>query len=115
MKRRAILGGLGGGLVAVFAAGGAAWKFRVFAKHYPPTPYDDLLSQIDDREPAILFGRVARNSLPGAATLAAQLRRDGRTLSQRAAAEAGEAQIIEVAGWVVPQSVALYAALAAQA
>ena len=32
----------------------------------------------------------------------------------RAAAEPGEAQITEVAGWIVPQSVALYAALAAQ-
>ena len=53
--------------------------------------------------------------MPHAGALAAQLRRDGRTLSVRAAMEPGEAQISEVAGWVVPQSVALYAALAAQA
>ena len=112
MTRRRILAGL----VAVLAvAGGAAWKFRLFAKQYPPTPYDDLLDQIVDREPAIAFGQAARKSLPGAATLAAKLRRDHRSLAERATAEPGQAQIVEVAGWVVPQSVALYAALAAQA
>jgi hypothetical protein len=113
MTRRGVLAGLVAVLVA--AAGGAAWKFRPFAKHYPPTSYDDLLSQITDREPAILFGQTARKTLPAPALLAAQLRRDGRTLAVRAAMEPGEAQITEVAGWVVPKSVALYAALAAQA
>ena len=112
MTRRGILAGL----AAVLAvAGGTAWKFRLFAKHYPPTAYDDLLNQIVDREPAIVFGQAARKFLPGAAQLAAQLRRDRRTLAERAAAEPGETQIAEVAGWLVPQSVALYAALAAQA
>lgn len=113
MRRRGILAGLV--VVAAAAAGSAAWKFRLFAKRYPPTPYDDLLSQIEDRAPAIVFGQAARKSQPGAAQLAAALRRDGRTLSARAAIEPGEAQITEVAGWVVPLSVAQYAALAAQA
>lgn len=112
MTRRGILAGL---VAMLTVAGGAAWKFRLFAKHYPPTPYDDLLDQIVDREPAIVFGRTARKSLPGAAQLAAGLRGDHRGLAERAAAEPGEARIVEVAGWVVPQSVAQYAALAAQA
>jgi len=112
MKRRAILAGLAGLLLA---AGGAAWKFRLFGKHYPPTPYDDLLGQINDREPAIVFGMAARKVMPGAASIAAQLRRDGQPLSQRAQAEPAEAKVAEVAGWIVPRSVALYAALAAQA
>ena len=111
MRRRALLTGMTA--LAALAAG-TAWKFRLFAKHYPPTPYDDLLSQITDREPAIAFGDTARKSLPGAAQLAAELRRDGRTLSAKAQAEPAEAQITEVAGWIVPRSVALYAALAAQ-
>lgn len=114
MKRRAILGGLGG-LAIALAAGAAAWKFELFGKHYPPTPYDDLLSQIEDREPAIIFGSEARKRLPGAIALAAQLRKDPRSLRDRARAEPDENQITEVAGWVVPQSVAFYAALAAQA
>jgi|HubBroStandDraft_5_1064220.scaffolds.fasta_scaffold302126_2 hypothetical protein len=112
MRRRVLIAGLAAVLVA---GSGAAWKFRLFGKHYPPTPYDDLLDQIQDRRPALVLGGVARKSLPGAAVLAAQLRRDGRTLSARAAAEPGQAQLREVAGWILPESVALYAALAAQA
>jgi hypothetical protein len=111
MKRRAILVGL----AAMLAAGAAAWKFQLIGKHYPPTPYDDLLSQIEDREPAIVFGRVARTSLPGAAQLAARLRKDPRSLHDRAKAEPADSKVTEVAGWVVPQSVAFYAALAALA
>ena len=115
MKRRGVLTGLA--VVAVAAAGGAAWKFHLFGKHYPPTPYDDLLNQITDRQPAITFGHAALKTVADlpAATLAARLRRDGRSLSARALSEPGNAQVLEVEGWVVPESVALYAALAAQA
>jgi hypothetical protein len=112
MKRRGVLIGLA---VAVAGfAGGAAWQLRLFGKHYPRTPYDDLLSQITDREPAILFGRAAAISSPAADILAADLRRDGRTLAARAASEPAASHVQEVSGWLVPQSVAQYAALAAQ-
>lgn len=114
MRRRNVLIGLAAILVA---AGGAAWKFHLFGPHYPPTPYDDLLNQIADREPAAIFGRAALMGAPAesAARLAAALRKDGRTLASRAATEPGEAQVTEVEGWVVPQSVAQFSALAAQA
>jgi hypothetical protein len=115
MKRRTILSGFAIAIAA--AAGGATWKFRFFGPHYPPTPYDDLLGQITDRAPAILLGQAALKTMPAmnADQLAATLRRDGRRLSARAPVEPGEAQVTEVAGWVVPQSVALFAALAARA
>jgi hypothetical protein len=112
VRRRGIL--IGGGAVIGVAAAGAAWKWHLFGKHYPPTPYDDLLGQIADREPARLFGTAVVPSWDRTDQLAASLRQDGRTLSVRAQAEPGEAQVTEVAGWVVPQSVALYAALAAR-
>ncbi len=114
MRRRGVLIGLAAILVA---AGGAAWKFHLFGPHYPPTPYDDLLDQIADREPAAIFGRAALEGGPAQSTaqLAAGMRKDGRTLSSRAASEPGEAQLAEVAGWVVPQSVAQFSALAALA
>ena len=114
MKRRTILSGLAVAIAG--AAGGAAWKFHFLGPHYPPTPYDDLLGQITDRAPAIVLGKAALKTMPGmsAGRLAGALRRDGRKLSARAAIEPGEAQVTEIAGWVVPQSVALFAALAAQ-
>jgi hypothetical protein len=113
MKRRNVLAGLA--IAAAGLATGAAWKFLLFCKHYPRTPYDDLLGQIVDREPATLFGRAAAPSFPAAPILAADLRRDGHTLSTRAASEPAAGRVQEVDGWLVPQSVAQYAALAALA
>lgn len=110
MKRRSVLAGL-----AAAAAGlaGTAWKFRWFGKHYPPSPYDDLLGQIVDREPAAVFGRAAAKSFAQAPVLAADLRRRDLTLAERAAEDPLKDRVAEVEGWLVPQSVAQYAALAA--
>ena len=113
MKRRNLLSGLGAALLA--AAGGAAWRFHLFWHHYPPTPYDDLLGQIADREPARAFGQAALKAMPAttAASLALQLRRDRLGLNARAALDPQTGELAEVQGWLVPKSVALYAALAA--
>ena len=112
MKRRGFLGGLAA--LAIVAAGGAAWKFHLFGPHYAPTPYDDLLNQIADRRPAMAFGRAALKTMPGAnaASLAQSLRGHG-SLAGDAAHDAAQGRVSEVAGWVVPQIVARYAALAA--
>ncbi|HXR94635.1 MAG TPA: hypothetical protein VN718_02080 [Rhizomicrobium sp.] len=116
MKRRGMLAGIVAVLAAgaVVGAGGAAWKFHLFGRYYPPTPYDDLLKQIADREPAAVFGHAALAAMPGAnaASLARALR--GRaTLSELAPRDPKESRVTEVSGWVVPESVARYAALAA--
>ncbi|HUO02830.1 MAG TPA: hypothetical protein VMU31_08630 [Rhizomicrobium sp.] len=112
MRRRGVLGGMV--TAAIVAAGGAAWRFHLFGPHYAPTPYDDLLNQITDREPARIFGRAALKTMPGsdAASLAHDLRGKG-TLAAQAASEPAKARVTEVSGWVVPESVARYAALAA--
>ena len=112
MRRRGLLGGVAA--AAVLAAGGAAWRFHLFGPHYRPTPYDDLLNQITDREPARLFGRAALAAMPGAnATRLAHTLRGQGALAARAASEPAKDHVTEVAGWVVPDSVARYAALAA--
>jgi hypothetical protein len=110
MKRRALLAGIG----AAAVAGLATWKFHFFGPHYPPTPYDDLLNQITDRAPASTFGQAALKAMPGAnaASLARQLRGQG-TLAARASDDPAKGRVTEVSGWVVPESVARYAALAA--
>jgi hypothetical protein len=117
MKRRMLL--LGSGAVLATAAGGAlAWKLRLFGPHYPPTPYDDVLNRLDDREWARKFGVQAMKTLPPASAdaTAARLRSllGAGTLQQAAARDAEEGRLTEAAGWLVPESVALMAALAAR-
>jgi hypothetical protein len=113
MRRRTILAGLG---VLAVAAGGAAWKLQPFRKQYPPTPYDDVLSHLDDRDWAAKFGVTALAAMPGftPATGAVQLRallarNDLKTVALR---DADAGRLVEIGGWLVPQSIALIAALA---
>lgn len=113
MKRRAILGG---GIAALAAlAAGAAWRFpHLFG--WRPTPYDDLLSQIVDRAPAAALGEAARAARPGfddPRTLALVLRQPGFALATRAPQDAAAGRVVEVSGWILPETVAAYAALAA--
>lgn len=112
MKRRGLLAGIAG--ATLVAAGGAAWRLNLFGPHYPPTPYDDLLHQIPDREPARIFGQAALDAMPGAtaASLARTLRGQG-ALAVSAVSDPQKDHVTEVSGWVVPESVARYAALAA--
>ena len=116
MKRRMLL--LGSGAVLATAAGGAAaWKLRLFGPHYPPTPYDDVLNRLDAREWARQFGAQAIKTMPEASAdaTAARLRTllGGGTLQQAAARDAEEGRVTEAAGWLVPESAALMALLAA--
>jgi hypothetical protein len=112
MKRRTMIAGVAAAGVAV-AAG--LYRFTgLFAKHYAPTPYDDLLGQLVDRDQAARLGaKVAGGA--SAAVLAARLRgalTGGLVTTAAADAQAGRLQ--EVDGWLLPNSVALLSALAAR-
>lgn len=110
---------IGGGAAALAAAGVAAtWK-TLFRKHYPPTPYDDVLAQLVDRDAAARLGPAALSALPGftAAKGAARIRAllGSHGLAAAAGADAAAGRIVEAQGWLLPESVALLAALAAKA
>jgi hypothetical protein len=114
MRRRTVIAGV----VAAAGAGLAAGLYRftdLFVKHYPPTPYDDLLVQLVDRQQASRLG-AKLTAAPDAGALAAQLRAglkpDGLTAAASADAAAG--RIMEVDGWVLPRTVALLSALASK-
>ena len=113
MKRRNFIAGVAAASAAV-AAG--LYRFTgLFVKHYPPTPYDDVLVALVDREQAVELGA----SVPGKLapkSLAAQLRASLKSDSLAAAAESDIAadRMTEVDGWLLPQSVALLAALASR-
>jgi hypothetical protein len=114
MKRRTMIAGA----VAAGAAGAAGlYRFTdLIVKHYPPTPYDDVLALID-REQAQKLGTAALHALHdfetahAAAALRQAVAADG--LAAAAAADAVNGRVVEADGWIVPHSVAQIAALAA--
>ena len=81
------------------------------------TPYDDLLAAIDDREAAEAIGRYALRATPDfdrartAELLRARLR--DSSLKRLLGNEVAAGRTVEVAGWVLPDSLALICALAA--
>jgi hypothetical protein len=111
MKRRGVIAG--GVAAAVVAAG--VWRLGLL-RQYPPTPYDDLLEQLTERDQAIVLGKRVADA-PDARTLADELRGhiepEGLGAAVRGDIAAG--RMSEVAGWIVPRSVAQMAALAAKA
>jgi hypothetical protein len=104
------------GIVAAGAAVAAGlYRFtNLLVKHYAPTPYDDVLAQLVDREQAVKLGaRITRTLDPK--MLAAQLRPAlAPGLTAAATADVAAARMTEVDGWLLPQSVALLAALSSR-
>jgi len=114
MKRRNLIAGLGAAGAAV-AAG--LYRFTdLLVKHYAPTPYDDVLATLVDRQQAARIGAFVPGA-PAPKALAARLRvllkPDG--LAGAVKADLAADRLIEVDGWLLPQSVALLSALAAKA
>jgi hypothetical protein len=112
--RRTLIGGVAAA-GAVLAAG--LYRFTdLFVKHYPPTPYDDLLGQLTDREQAAKLGAKAATTLDApsqAARLHAALQ--GRDLAAAVNADITAGRMLEVEGWLLPQTLVWLSALAAHA
>lgn len=105
---------------AVVAAGAAVavglYRFSdMFVKHYAPTPYDDLLARLIDRGEAAKLGAQVTGSFDIAAQ-SARLRDTFRKQDLAAAVNADLAagHMVEVGGWVLPETVALLSALASR-
>lgn len=101
--------------VGVAAAAGLYRFTDLFVKHYAPTPYDDLLARLTDRGEAAKLGAQLTGSFD-VATQSARLRDTFRKQDLAAAANADIAagRLVEVAGWVLPETVALLSGLAAK-
>lgn len=101
-------------------AGGGFGVFELLAmrrRHYPSTPYDDLLSQLDDRDRAVKLGRASLAELRpnGAQMLSTELRAHlgHARLSEVVASDARKGALVEANGWVLPETLAKLCALAA--
>ena len=82
MKRRNVIGGLWRRPARRWPAG--LYRFTdLFVKHYPPTPYDDVLAQLVDRAAGGAVGRHGARTrrtpqhAGGAAARRAEARRSG--------------------------------------
>lgn len=117
MKRRAILLGLS---AAMAAALGSLYRFTdLIVRHYPPSPYDDVFQELENRQEAARLGKVWLSDFHSfnAAKAAEALRNNLRagSLAFIALNELQEGKLIQIDGWIVPESVALMCALAAKA
>jgi hypothetical protein len=113
MRRRTLIGSVAAAGAAVVA--GLTRFTDLFVKHYPPTPYDDVLAALVDREQAVRFGGMVQDAAAVdqlAATLRGALKPSG--LAGAATSDIAAGRLAEVDGWVVPESVALLSALAAK-
>lgn len=113
MRRRTLIASVAVAGAAVVA--GLSHFTNLFIKHYPPTPYDDVLAALADRERAARFGTLVHD-VPAPAPLAARLRGilKSNGVAGAAASDIAAGRLAEVDGWVVPESVALLSALAAK-
>jgi hypothetical protein len=113
MKRRAIIAGLAAGVAAI--AGGIYRFTDLWVRHYPPTPYDDLLADLADREQAARLGKQFGGTFDARAQ-AARLRMAlrGKSLGQVSASDIAAGRLAEIDGWLVPETVARLSALAAK-
>lgn len=116
ISRRTVVAGAVG---LATAAGALAYEgWRIFGRHYPPTPYDDLLALLPDRVAARQLGVAFLAKHPNftAAKAAHALRQHiGRQpLQSVLAAEIARGQVTEAGHWVLPQTLVGLCALAAK-
>jgi hypothetical protein len=117
LSRRTMVAG--GGIAAALGATALGLTLpQWLGRRYAPTPYDDLLATLVDRDQAARLGDVARSALPkfSARAAARELRQrfEQRNLAEVLDADIREGRIAEVGGWLLPDSLAQLCTLAAR-
>ncbi|HUO99581.1 MAG TPA: hypothetical protein VMU01_13000 [Rhizomicrobium sp.] len=116
LSRRDTIIAAGGAAVVVAAGVGGRFLLR---KRHGPTPYDDLLALLTDRDAAAQIGEAVLAEVEDfdPKTMADDLRtRIGkRPLPAVLAEDADRGRVVEAGGWVLPETLGLLFALAAKA
>ena len=116
LSRRNVLIGAGG---AAGFAGVVVAARHLLRKRFAPSPYDDLLALIDDRDGAAQIGEAVLAEQgafdPAAAATVLRQKLQHTTLTALAEADAAQGRLLEAGGWVLPESLAQLYALAAKA
>jgi len=114
-RRRILIGA--GGAVALTAVGFEAR--HLLHKRYAPSPYDDLLKLLDDRDADAQIGEAVLAEIddfdPKAVANDLRARLSRHSLAELVASNAAEGQLVEAGGWVLPETLGLLCALAAKA
>lgn len=92
--------------------------WRLFGRRYAPTPYDDLLSQLPDRDAAMPIGRAFlathANFMRAQAAGALRSHLHGRDLAAVSLHEIAHGELSVAGGWIMPATLLGLCALAAQ-
>ena len=119
ISRRLVLSGILGALGLV-ALGGIAFEASELSRQrYKPSPFDDLLAKLPDRDSASRLGAAVIAETPGfSATRAArklQTELAAASLADVLSADLAQNRMVEVRGWTLPATLADLCALAAKA
>ena len=116
LSRREAL--IAGGGAAVLVAAGVGGRF-LLRKRHAPSPYDDLLALLDDRDADAQIGETVLAEVeefdPKAVADDLRARIGIRPLSKVLADDTAEGRVVEAGGWVLPETLGLLCALAAKA
>jgi hypothetical protein len=119
IARRPLLRGVAAAAGLAIAGVALVEAPKLFAPHHPPSPYDDLLAQLPDRDSAARIGAAVlagRNTFD-APRAAADLRKKLASHSFAAVLESdiAGAHMEEAQGWVLPEGLVTLCALATKA
>ncbi len=119
ISRRPVLSGLIAAL-SLAIAGGIAFEVPKFSRRrYKPSPYDDLLANLPDRENAARIGAAVIAESP-AFDANQTARALGKSLADNSlagvvSADLAQGRMDEVRGWLLPHTLTQLCALAAKA
>lgn len=104
--------------VAAAIAGGVGGRM-LLRKRYAPTPYDDLIALVHDRDAAAQIGETVLAEVedfePIARAVDLRAHIAGRPLAIALTDDAAKGHLVEGGGWVLPETLGLICALAAKA
>jgi hypothetical protein len=115
-RRSVLLATAGAGVLAAAALGYEA--VRLLAPRHPPSPFDDLLALLSDRDAAAQVGLAYLSEHPhfDSANAVHLLRKEIRAqpLASVLQADIAQARLVEAGHWLMPETLALLSALAAK-
>lgn len=116
-SRRHVIAGAGAAAACALVLSYEGW--RHLGKHYPPTPYDDLLARLPNRDAAKRVGKAFlifhSGFIPRYAASALRQRIGKAPLRDVLEQEIAAGQLTEAGHWLLPETLAGLCALTAKA